>query len=126
MLSLVSKIQYENGLVLIPGSANNPNKIQKVYLTIGDMAVTDNNAADVFVGTENEGKVSFTPASSTNGNVNILSLNGASLEGNIISGVGDLKIVIQGESYNQKNCTSSHRNHCYSYSSPIRYHISNN
>lgn len=62
-------------------------------LWVAGTQVTSANAADIFVGTENEGKVSFTLAGADNGNT--LTLKGAELAGNIISGLGDLTINIQ-------------------------------
>lgn len=79
----------------------NDNSLILSYLEIFDLSiagttVTSKNMHNVL--SENDvDNVSFTPASPDNGNVNILSMNGVSLEGNIISGLGDLKIVIQGE-----------------------------
>lgn len=69
------------------------SSVEIYNLWVAGTQVTSANAADIFVGTENEGKVSFTLAGADNGNT--LTLKGAELAGNIISGLGDLTINIQ-------------------------------
>ena len=62
-------------------------------LWIGDTSVTTDNATNVFEGDENlNGKVSV-----TFGDTNILTLNGATLEENIISSLPNLTIKLAGE-----------------------------
>ena len=92
------------GIVVDNGGAA-PDDVSKVtiqpytlyQLWVAGKQVNANNKGNVFEGSENDSKVSFTPASSNNVNVNVLTLNGATLEGNIISGLGDLTINIVGE-----------------------------
>ena len=77
-------------------------------LTIVGTQVTDENASAItgpFTGT-----ITFTPASSQNGNVNTLTLDGASITGQIVSGLENLTIEIIGNSniyYDPGSCITS-------------------
>ena len=59
-------------------------------LTVAGTAVNSSNASNIFAGGENNGKVSFDPET------NILTLNGATLNENIISNLDELIIDLQG------------------------------
>lgn len=70
----------------------NFHSIVTYNLYIGETQVTELNA-DKILG---DSKVSFTPASTDNGNVNTLTLNGATLTVPVKIGLSDLTIDIQG------------------------------
>ena len=75
-------------------------------LTIAGIPVTNANKDNVFAGDQvNDGKVSFTPASTGNNNVNTLTLNGATLTGPIITGLSSLTIDIKGANTITTNTT---------------------
>lgn len=63
---------------------------KKYDLTVASTQVTCFNASNVLAG------VSFTPASTGNNNVNTLTLNGASFDGSIVSGLANLTVLIKG------------------------------
>ena len=59
-------------------------------LTVAGTTVTSSNASNIIVNVENDGKVSFDPETNT------LTLNGATLNDNIISNLSELTIDVQG------------------------------
>ena len=76
-----------NSLKEVSITLNEPN----TKLWIGGTAVTSDNAEDVFDGDENlDGKVSYNMTTQT------LSLNGVTIEGDIVSNVGTLTIDLTG------------------------------
>ena len=86
------------GLVWVPGENPQSASVATRYdLTVAGVQVNSANASDILKGTGYTGEVSFEPASSTNNNVNTLTLNGAELKDDgIESGLANLTIHLKG------------------------------
>lgn len=76
-------------------------------LYIDGTQVTSANASDVLAGTANAGKVSFKPASSANSNVNTLTLDGASFNGSVVSGLENLTVLLKNDNTITRSDTAS-------------------
>ena len=87
------------GLKWVVKEKDNANYITEAYIaepfniTVAGTEVNSINANDVL---NDGGTISFEPASSSNSNVNTLTLNGASFNGTVESELGNLTVLIKG------------------------------
>lgn len=75
-------------------------------LTVAGVQVKSDNANNILSGA-NDNKISFEPANSNNSNVNTLTLDGASFNGSVVSGLENLTVLLKNDNTITRSDTAS-------------------